>query len=75
MLKEFKEVISEEILLSLPPMKWSQHHIELVQSRLNPTHQAKLQKQVEKLMVRGLIRESMSHCAIPALFMPKKDGT
>jgi len=45
-----------------------------MQSRLNPTHQAKLQKQVEKLMVRGLIRESMSPSAIPALFVPKKDG-
>ncbi|GJW38288.1 reverse transcriptase domain-containing protein [Tanacetum coccineum] len=64
LLNEFKDVFPEEIPDGLPPAY-----------RMNPKEFAELHRQVTKLLEKGLIRESMSPCAVPALLVPKPGGT
>jgi hypothetical protein len=42
--------------------------------RSNPEEIKELQRQVDELIMKGYIRESMSPCVVP-LLVPKKDGT
>jgi len=84
LLQEFKDVFSEEIPSSLPPIKGIEHQIDFVPRasipnrpayRSNPEDSKELQRQVEELMSKGYICESMSPCAVLVLLVPKKDKT
>ena len=84
LLQEFGDVFPEEIPPGLPPLRGIEHQIDLVPGatipnrpayRSNPEETKELQKQVEDLMAKGYVRESLSPCAVPVLLVPKKDGT
>ena len=42
---------------------------------MNPQETQELQWQVDDLLSKGLIHESLSPCVVPALLVPKKDGS
>ena len=83
-MEEFSNIVLEDILDGLPLMRNIQHHINLVPGvslpnkpayHLNRTQQDELQCQVEELMAKSMIQESMSPCVVVALLIPKKDGS
>ncbi|KAL1190151.1 RNA-directed DNA polymerase-like protein [Cardamine amara subsp. amara] len=83
-LQEYVDVFPEEIPPGLPPIRGIEHQIDFVPGstlpnrpayRTNPVETKELQKQVEELMDKGHVRESLSPCAVPVLLVPKKDGT
>ncbi|GJT44585.1 hypothetical protein Tco_0953300 [Tanacetum coccineum] len=84
LLREFADVIPDDIPPGLPAMRYIQHYINFILGsaipnrpayRMNPKEFAELQRQVTKLLEKGLIRESMSPCAVPSLLVPKHGGT
>ncbi|XP_021763816.1 uncharacterized protein LOC110728481 [Chenopodium quinoa] len=83
-LREFDDVFPDELPPGLPPIRGIEHQIDLILGaplpnkaayRSNPEETKEMQRQIEELMVRGYVRESMSPCAVPTLLVPKKDGS
>ncbi|GKA13326.1 RNA-directed DNA polymerase, partial [Tanacetum coccineum] len=84
LLKKFADVIPDNIPPGLPAMRDIQHCIDFIPGfaipnrlayRINLKEFAELQRQVTELLEKGLIRESMSPYAVPALLVPKHGGT
>ncbi|XP_074304655.1 uncharacterized protein LOC141639422 [Silene latifolia] len=84
LLEEFSDVFPEDLPPGLPPIRGIEHQIDLIPGaplpnkaayRCNPEETKELQKQIDELMSRGFVRESLSPCAVPVLLVPKKDGT
>ena len=84
LLQEFSHVFPQEIPPGLPPKRSIQHKIDLIPGstlpnkpayRMSPQETQEIQRQVDDLLSKGMIRESLSPCAVPALLVPKKDGS
>ncbi|XP_070057089.1 uncharacterized protein [Nicotiana tomentosiformis] len=83
-LKDFEDVFPEDIPNGLPPLRGIEHQIDFVPRsqipnrpsyRSNPEETKELQRKVEELLKKGLVRESMSPYSVPILLVSKKDGT
>jgi len=84
LLEQFSYVFLEDIPYGLPPKRTIQHHINLISGailpnkltyRMNPKETMEIQRQVEELIVKGLVRENLTPCAMPLLLIPNKDGS
>ncbi|XP_048228314.1 uncharacterized protein LOC125369579 [Ricinus communis] len=82
LLEEFSDIFPSDLPKGLPPFRGIEHAIDLIPGaplpnkaayRCNPEQAKELQRQVEELMEKGYVRESP--CAVPALLVPKKEGT
>jgi hypothetical protein len=83
LLEEFADIVVDELPHSLPLMRSVSHHIDLIPGasfpnkatyRLTPQENEEVKKQVQELLDKGLVRESLSPCAVPTVLSPKKDG-
>ncbi|GJV06739.1 putative gag-pol polyprotein [Tanacetum coccineum] len=83
LLKSYSCYSPTEIPPGLPPKRSIQHKIDLMPGsvlpnkpayRTNPQETIEIRKQVDTLIENGLIRESLSPCAVPTLLVPKKNG-
>ena len=83
-LQEYEDVFPDEVPPGLPPKRGIEHQIDLVTGASLPNHAAnranleetkEIQQQVEELMRKGYVQESLSPCAVPVLLVPKKDGS
>jgi hypothetical protein len=83
LLEEFSDIVVDELPCSLPPIRSISHHIDLIPGaslpnkvayRLMPQENEEVKRQVQDLMDKGLIRESLSPCVVPTVLSPKKDG-
>jgi hypothetical protein len=83
-LQEYADVFPHELPPGLPPLRGIEHQIDLIPGaslpnraayRANPEETKEIQRQVQELLDRGYVRESLSPCSMPALLVPKKDGT
>jgi hypothetical protein len=84
LLQEFEDVFPDDVPSGLPPNRGIEHQIDFIPGasipnrpayKSNPEETKELQRQVEELISKGHMRESMSPCVVPVLLVPKKDGT
>ncbi|XP_049346719.1 uncharacterized protein LOC125811260 [Solanum verrucosum] len=84
LLQGYEDLFPEEMPSRMPPLRGIEHQIDFVPGsqlsnkaayRSNNQDTKELQIQVEELLEKGLIRESLSPCAVPMILVSKKDGS
>jgi hypothetical protein len=84
LLQVYADVFPKDLPPGLPPLRGIEHQIDLIPGaqlpnrapyRTNPDETKEIQRQVQALLDKGYIRESLSPCSVPVLLIPKIDGS
>jgi hypothetical protein len=82
-LHEYADVFSSEVPTGLPPLRGTEHQIDLILGaslpnhapyRTNPEETKEIQCQVQELLDKGYVSKSLSPCVVLVILVPKKDG-
>lgn len=82
MLNEYNDIVVYDFPNELPPMRSISHHVELIPReslpnkfayKMAPKENEEIRKRVQELLDKGMIKESLSPCAVPIVMSPKKD--
>eukprot|EP00253_Pinus_taeda_P013933 PITA_13933 len=83
LLQDFGDIVVDDLPDELPLRRGISHCIDFIPGaslpnkaayRMSPKDHEEIRKQVQELLDKGLIRESMSPCAVPTVLAPKKGG-
>jgi hypothetical protein len=83
-LQEYADIFPSEVPAGLPPLRGIEHQIDLIPGasllnrapyRTNPEETKEIHHQVQELLDKGYVRESLSLCTVPVILVPKKDGS
>lgn len=83
MLVEFGDIVVDDLPNELPPRRDISHHIDFIPRaslpnkeayRLTPQENEEVRKQVQGLLDKGMIKKSLSPCAVPVVLSQKKGG-
>jgi ribulose bisphosphate carboxylase small subunit len=78
LLQDYANVFPKELPPGLPPIRDIEHQIDLILGaqlpnrapyRTNPDETKEIQNQVQALLDKGYIRESLSLCSVPILIV------
>jgi hypothetical protein len=81
LLQGYKDVFLEETPIGLPPFRGIEHQIDLIPGaalpnrppyRTNPEETKEIQRQVQALLDKGYVRESLSPCAAQLYWCQRK---
>jgi hypothetical protein len=84
LLQDYADVFPKEVPPRLPPIRGIEHQIDLILGaslpnrapyRTNPEETKEIQRQVQELLDKGYVRESLSPCSILVSRVLKKDGS
>ena len=82
MVEEFHYVFQDPPK-GLPPLREIEHQIDLITGdslpnlptfRTNPSETKEIRQQIEELIAKGWVQDSMSPCATPIILVPKRMG-
>jgi hypothetical protein len=83
-LQEYEDVFPQDVPPGLPPVIGIEHQIDLIPGaslpnralyRTNPEETKEIQQQIQELLDKGYIRESLSTGVVPIILVSKNDGS